>query len=186
ADGCLDGLGAVDTSSWTCDDGSAYDSDLRNPSRYFMVYETGDNSTVAEGEAEPEDLFYGRAENFGDDYAVWTETDTGFDADPTSVCYPTVAYEDAKVAGTVVENSGFCNEFDRMNAGGDSHSSEANLEANPDGSKLYGVWAQWVFDGLGEDVIDSEANVRRLWWIDDYRSADAANTWTLPGTNQPE
>ncbi len=59
-----------------------------------------------------------------------------------------------------------------MNAGGDTHSSEANLEANPDGSKLYGVWAQWVFDDLGEEVIDSEANMRRVWWIDNYRSTN--------------
>ena len=150
-----------------------------------MVFETGDNTTVEVGEAEPLDLFYSRAESFGDNYVVWTETDTGHDPDPGetgSVCYPSVAYEDAKVVGTVVESSGFCNEFDRMNAGGDTHSSEANLEANPDGSKLYGVWTQWVMDG--EEVSDSEAVMRRLWWIDEYRSADASNTWTLPGTNQ--
>jgi hypothetical protein len=184
--GCVDVLDpTIDTSIMTCNDMSvSHDSDLRNPSRYFMVYETGDNSTVQAGEAEPMDLFYSRAEDFGDDYVVWTETDTGFDADPTSVCYPTVAYDDAKVVDTVVEASGFCNEFDRMNAGGDTQSSEANLEANPDGSKLYGVWAQWVMDDGGEDVIDSEANARRVWWIDVYRSLDESKTWTLPGTNQ--
>ncbi len=181
--GCVDGLDpTIDTGVMTCDDLSEFDSDLRDPSRYFMVYETGDNSTVAEGEAEPEDLFYGRAENFGDDYVVWTGS--SLDTDPSSVCYPTVAYDDAKVEGTVVETSGFCNEFDRMNAGGDTHSSEANLEANPDGSKLYGVWSQWVFDDLGEEVIDSEANMRRVWWIDNYRSTNPDNVWTLPGTNQ--
>jgi len=77
----------------------------------------------------------------------------------------------------------FCNEFDRMNAGGDTHASEASLKANPDGSKLYGVWAQWVFDDLGEEIAESEAMARRVWWIDDYISPD--NSWTLPGTNQP-
>jgi hypothetical protein len=184
ADGCLDGLGLIDTSLWACNDGSVdHDSDLRNPSRYFMVYETGDNSTVAGGEAEPEDLFYGRAESFGDDYVVWTETDTT-GADPDAECYPSIAYDDAKVVGTVVEGSGFCNEFDRMNAGGDTHSSEANLEANPDGSKLYGVWAQWVFDDLGEEVIESDGMARRIWWIDEYLSSDSNLTWTLPGTNR--
>jgi hypothetical protein len=183
-DGCVDLLDpTIDSAVMTCDDGSAFDSDLRNPSRYFMVYETGDNSTVQAGEAEPMDLFYSRAESFGDDYVVWTETDTGMDT-PDSVCYPTVAYEDAKVVGTVVEDSGFCNEFDRLNAGGDTHSSEANLEANPDGSKLYGVWAQWEFDDGGEDVTDSEANARRIWWIDNYRSTNPDVIWTLPGTNQ--
>jgi len=187
-DGCGEGLDEALAAVVTCDDGSIlHDSDLRDPSRYFMVYETGDNSTVAEGEAEPEDLFYSRAESFGDDYVVWTETDTGLDGDTsseTSVCYPTTAYEDAKVVGTVVEGSGFCNEFDRMNAGGDTHSSEANLEANPDGSKLYGVWTQWVMDELGEDVIDSEANMRRIWWIDNWRSPILENVWTLQGTSQ--
>jgi hypothetical protein len=71
-----------------------------------------------------------------------------------------------------------------MNSGGDTHSSEANLEANPDGSKLYGVWAQWVIDEATEETVDSEAMIRRLWWIDDWRSINDDNTWNLPGTNQ--
>ena len=54
--------------------------------------------------------------------------------------------------------SGFCNEFDNMNTGGDTHSSEANMEANPDGSKLYAVWAQWVFDATGEEVVESDCH----------------------------
>ncbi len=85
-DTCLDAIDEeIDTALWSCDDTSTeMDSDLRNPSRYFMVYETGDNTTVTEGEAEPLDLFYSRAENFGDDYVVWTETDT--DAADATVC----------------------------------------------------------------------------------------------------
>jgi hypothetical protein len=82
-----------------------------------------------------------------------------------------------------VEGSLFCNEFDRMNTGGDTHSSEANLEANPDGSKLYGVWGQWVFDEYGEEVVESEAMARRIWFIDEWVSD--INAYTLPGTNQP-
>ena len=190
-EGCLEGLAPIeattvffDTSLWGCDDGSAteLDSDLRNPSRYFMVFETGDNSTVQVGEAEPEDLFYSRAVNFGDDYEVWAENEDSAD----DLCYPSSAHEDEGILGTVIENSGFCNEFDRMNAGGDTHSSEANLEADPAGAKLYGVWAQWVFDVSGEEVIESDAMARRLWWIDDYISADPELVWTLPGTNQPD
>ena len=188
-EGCTDGLFLDDTiiqDLWTCDDTSVdYDSDVRNPSRYFIVFETGDNTTVEVGEAEPLDLFYSRAESFGDDYVVWTETDTGYDADPTSVCYPTVAYDVNGVVGTVLEGSGFCNEFDRMNTRGDTHSSEANLEANPDGSKMYGVWAQWIFDDTGEEVIDSDAMARRIWWLDNYRSDNPDLIYTLPGTNQP-
>ena len=158
----------------TCDDVSAeHDSDLRDPSRYFMVFETGDNSTVEEGEAEPLDLFYSRAINFGDDYVVWAES-----AD-LSLCYPSDPH-DYDVAETLI-GSRFCNEFDRMNAGSDTHSSEGDLEANPDGSKLYGVWTQWVFDALGEEVIESDAMARRIWWIDDYISETEA--WNLGGGN---
>ncbi|NNJ94052.1 MAG: hypothetical protein HKP57_04850, partial [Halobacteria archaeon] len=182
-DGCTDGLfvdPTVITDIFTCDDLSEeYDSDLRNPSRYFMVFETGDNTTVAVGEAEPLDLFYGRAESFGDDYVVWTETDT--DSANLAACYPTVDYGVADLG--IVVGSGFCNEFDNMNTGGDTHASEANLESNPDGSKLYGVWAQWVFDETGEEVAESDAMARRIWWIDDYVSD--TESYTLPGTQQP-
>jgi hypothetical protein len=185
---CIDALGLeYDTPDWTCDDTSEMDSDLRDPSRFMMVYEVGDNNTVVDGEAEPLDLFYSRAEGFGDDYVVWTETDTGYD-DPDAVCYPTVAYEDEKVVGTVIEGSGFCNEFDRLNAQGDTHSSEADLEANPNASKLYAVWTQWTYenDDYEAAITDSEAMARRVWWIDDYRSTNEDLIWTLPGTNQPD
>ena len=186
-DTCLDVMGdVIDTSTWSCDDTSeVQDTDLRNASRYFIVYETGDNNTVVDGEAEPDDLFYSRAEGFGDDYVVWTETDTGYD-NPDDVCYPTVPYEDEKVVGTVIEGSGFCNEFDRLNSAGDTHSSEADLEANPDASKLYAVWSQWVFenDDYEGEIIESEAMARRVWWIDDWRSTNEDLIWTLPGTSQ--
>ncbi|MCU7830607.1 MAG: hypothetical protein KZQ85_16230 [Candidatus Thiodiazotropha sp. (ex Myrtea sp. 'scaly one' KF741663)] len=165
----------IDDAVMTCDDlSSEHDSDLRRPDRYFMVFETGDNTTVTEGEAEPLDLFYGRAINYGDDYVVWAEeTDLG-------VCYPNDAHGDDITDVRV--GSGFCNEFDRMNTGGDSHSSEANLEANPDGSKLYGVWTQWAFDESGEEVIESDAEARRLWWIDDYFPGDAWESLVGGGT----
>ena len=166
---CLDGLLPEGVeSTWSCDDLSTMDSDLRNPSRYFMVYETGDNRTVQVGEAEPLDLYYSRAINFGDDYVVWA--DEVLDASLLQ-CYPSDAHDDD--VPEVLIGSGFCNEFDRMNARGDTHSSEANLEANPDGSKMYGVWAQWVFDATGEEIIESDAVARRIWWIDNYLPADA-------------
>ena len=47
---------------------TGYDDDERDPSKFFIVYETGDNTTVAEGEAVPLDLFYSRATDWGDDY----------------------------------------------------------------------------------------------------------------------
>lgn len=72
-----------------------------------------------------------------------------------------------------------------MNSG-QTHSSEANLEANPDGSRLYGAWGQWIFDDSGEEIEDSNAELRRVWWIDGYISTNPDLTWTLPGTNQSE
>ena len=180
----------IDATVMTCDDGhltgAVGDSDLRDPSRYFMVFETGDNKTVQAGEAEPWDLYYSRAESFGDDYVVWYETDTGYVLGDNG-CYPTDSHEDADVIDSVLADSGFCNEFDRMNTRGDTFSSEANLEANPDGSKLYGVWAQWVFldrDDYESPIIESDAMMRRIWWIDDYISD--LYSWDLPGTNKPE
>jgi hypothetical protein len=195
-EGCTDGLFAVDplgddggiATIFTCDDLSVdYDSDLRDPSRYFMVFEVGDNTTVEEGEAEPLDLFYSRAESFGDDYVVWTETDS-YTADPDlTLCYPNDPHGDEFVIGTVVEGSGFCNEFDNMNTGGDTHSSEANLVANPDASKLYGVWSQWVFaddEDYESEIVESAAMARRIWWIDDYVSENPDLIYTLPGTQK--
>ena len=112
--------------------------DVRDPSRYFVVYETGDNTTT-EGEPEPLDLFYSRAVIFGDDYQVWAEeTDL-------SVCYPSDPHDDTddRCPGELI-GSGFCNEFDQLDQGTPGlEASEASLTANPGGQFLYGVWAQW-------------------------------------------
>jgi hypothetical protein len=142
------------------------DEDTRNPSRYFVVYETGDNSTTAEGEPEPLDLFYSRAINFGDDYAVWAEeTDL-------SVCYPSDPH-DQDVPAELID-SGFCNEFDQMEQGIPGlEASEASLTANPGGEFLYGAWAQILLDDM-DAVEESDAMARRVWFIDDYISLTEA------------
>jgi len=137
--------------------------DLRDPSRYFVVFETGDNTTTEFGEAEPLDLFYSRAVNFGDDYQVWAEDDL-------NVCYPSDPHGDDKVAEELV-GSGFCNEFDKMEQGMPGlEASEASLTTNPGGEFLYGVWSQ-----LEHETGESEAMARRAWWIDDFISE--TNAW---------
>jgi hypothetical protein len=142
-----------------------YGEDVRNPSRYFIVYETGDNTTTSEGEPEPEDLFYSRAINFGDDYVVWTE-----ETDLTA-CYPSNPHDN--VVPTELVGSGFCNEFDQLDQGIQGlQASEASLTANPGGQFLYGVWAQWD-ESTGELTV-SDAMARRLWWIDGYISTTDA------------
>jgi hypothetical protein len=151
--------------------------DLRNPSRFFIVYETGDNTTAAEGEPEPLDLFYSRAVAFGDHYQVWAEEDD------LSVCYPSTAYDTMPEVAEEVVGSGFCNEFDQLEQGSPGlEASEASLVANPGGEFLYGAWAQLLLEEFTGDVEESDAMARRVWWIDDYIPTDA---WTLGGGSTP-
>ncbi len=146
------------------------EEDERDPSRYFIVYETGDNTTTALGEPEPLDLFYSRAINFGDDYVVWAEEDD------LSVCYPSDPHDDTDPetgVPTELIGSGFCNEFDQMEQGTPGlEASEASLQANPGGEFLYAAWAEIGHDDFGEPI-SSDARVRRVWYIDDYIS----ETW---------
>lgn len=146
-------------------------SDVKDPSRYFVVYETGDNTTVTDGEAEPLDLFYGRAIAYGDHYQVWAED--------TSVCYPSDPH--GTDVATAVVGSGFCNEFDDLEGRRDVQSSEASVVRSPAGDFLYGVWAQWAHDAETGELSEADAMVRRVWYIDGYVSE--TNAWTLPGTS---
>jgi len=141
--------------------------DQRDPSRYFIVYETGDNTTTSEGEPEPDDLFYSRAVQFGDNYQVWAEeTDL-------SVCYPSDAHGDEDVPADLI-GSGFCNEFAQLDQGTPGlQASEASLEANSGGQFMYGVWAQWAHDELTGELTESDAMARRVWWIDGFIPANA-------------
>jgi hypothetical protein len=139
------------------------DEDLRDPSRYFIVYETGDNTTTELGEPEPLDLFYSRAINFGDDYVVWA--DEILDPD-LSECYPSDPHDN--LVPTEWVDSGFCNEFDQLEQGTPGvEGSESSLAANPGGQFLYGAWSQLQLDEFGE-AIASDAMVRRVWWIDGF------------------
>lgn len=153
--------------------------DLRDPSRYFIVYETGDNTTTAEGEPEPDDLFYSRAVQFGDNYQVWAEeTDL-------AVCYPSDPHGDVTVAAELI-GSGFCNEFDQLDQGSPGlQASEASIEANPSGGFMYGVWAQWLHDEATDELIESDAMARRTWWIDDFIPANAWITGQGTGDGIP-
>ncbi|OYX30356.1 MAG: hypothetical protein B7Z03_06300, partial [Hydrogenophilales bacterium 32-62-9] len=138
--------------------------DVRDPSRYFVVYETGDNTTAEFGEPEPLDLFYSRAVKFGDHYQVWAEeTDL-------NVCYPSDPH--GNVVPPELVGSGFCNEFDQMEQGTPGlEASEASLVGSPGGQFLYGVWAQLLHEN-GE-VTESDAMARRVWWLDGYIPSNA-------------
>jgi len=143
-----------------------------DPSHYFIVYETGDNTTTDLGEPEPLDLFYSRAVMFGDNYQVWAEeTDL-------EVCYPNDQHDVTDLPEELI-GSGFCNEFDQVDQGTPGlEGSESSLEANPGGEFMYGVWAQY-----DHEAHESDAKARRVWWINDYISSNPDLVWTLPGTS---
>jgi hypothetical protein len=117
------------------------EDDIRDPSKYMIVYETGDNTTVAEGEAVPLDLFYSRATNFGDDYdLVELNTPVGED-------------EDALLG------------FDWLEHDKELLSGEAANTFNNAGTMYYVVWNQWQEDEH-ENVSNSDAIFRRIWFND--------------------
>jgi hypothetical protein len=144
--------------------GGRLPTDVRNASRFFIVYEDGDNTTTAVGEAEPLDLGYGRGEVYGDHYTVWSEVDIG-NTDPTTDCYPSNNYGDTSVSWAA--GTGFCNEFDGLEENQDDRSEEASIVSSAYGDFLYGVWGQFTVDDAGE-FVEGDAVFRRVWYLDDY------------------
>lgn len=132
-------------------EGLPYDDDLaRDPSKYFVVYETGDNTTVAVGEATPLDLYYSRGTIYGDFYEtmdyVTDQDDLVLDRWPW------------------LENKS------------DDLSGEAGVVANPGGTFMYAVWNQWQ-EEIGDDghelVFNSDIIFRRLLYLPDDAEASA-------------
>lgn len=119
---------------------TGYDDDIRDPSKYFIVYETGDNTTVAEGEATPLDLFYSRATNFGDDYFLVEYANEG--------------------TGEVTEG------FDWLEHDREDLSGEAANTCNNGGTYYYVIWNQWQEDEF-ENVSNSDAIFRRVMFVPD-------------------
>jgi hypothetical protein len=137
-------------------------TDIRDASRYFIVYETGDNTTTAEGEPEPLDLFYSRAVTYGDNYMVWSEAVAG--------CLP----EDSELTA-------FCNEFDSLENSNLLESGEASMASSSNGDFLYAVWSQAQhYEDTGE-LCQSDAMFRRVWYIDGYTPVDTDWFGSLTG-----
>jgi hypothetical protein len=123
-----------------------YVDDIRDPSKFFIVYETGDNTTVAEGEAVPLDLFYSRAINWGDDYDL-------------------VEYDKVNEEGEVEVEIG----FDWLEHDRDDLSGEAANLANNGGTFYYAIWNQWQEDEH-ENVSESDAMFRRIMYLDEIEA----------------
>jgi hypothetical protein len=140
-----------------------YVDDTRDPSRFFMVYETGLNSAYDAGEATPLDLFYSRAVEWGDHYLVWQ------DGPDTAACLPSA--DDTDLAG-------FCNEFDAIEGSRFSESGEASVTTSPGGQFFYVAWNQWDFTRTGQ-LTGADAWFRRVLFLDDY--VPTADGGTDPG-----
>ena len=145
--------------------------DTRDPSRFFMVYETGQTSAYDAGEATPLDLFYSRAINWGDDYLVWQD-------EPNDLCLP----------GTITDNNGetfvFCNEFEAIEGSKLDESGEASVIASPGGQFFYSVWNQWDFNKDGNEI-GADAWFRRILFLDDYVPGDDQPTGTVEDPEEP-
>jgi hypothetical protein len=118
---------------------TGYNDDIRDPSKFFIVYETGDNTTVAEGEAVPLDLFYSRATNWGDDYDL-------------------VEYYNQSTGETELG-------FDWLEHDREDLSGEAANTCNNGGTVYYVIWNQWQEDEF-ENVSNSDAIFRRIMYFD--------------------
>lgn len=141
-----------------------YEDDLaRDPSKFFMIYETGDNTTVAEGEAVPLNLYYSRATVYGD---VWEQDLDWIDENEELIGYRWPWAENKK----------------------EILSGEASMLANPGGTFMYSVWNQWQeeithwVDEYGieheeEHVFDSDIIFRRFLYVMDV---DAETTNFAP------
>lgn len=127
-------------------EGLPYDDDaVRDPSKFFMIYETGDNTTVMDGEAVPLDLFYSRATVYGD---VW-ELDPDYLEDD----------------GSIIEYRWPWAEHDKEDLSG-----EASMLVNPGGTFMYAVWNQWreeISEDGHEHVFDSDMIFRRFMYLPD-------------------
>jgi hypothetical protein len=134
-----------------------YEDDAeRDRSKFFMIYETGDNTTSDVGEATPLNLYYSRATVYGDEWEL----------DPDYI--------------TVAEDGTITIEDHRWNWAEVDHeilSGEAAMLANPGGTFMYAVWNQWE-EHIGEDghevVFNSDMPFRRFLYLPDDTTVEIA------------
>lgn len=120
--------------------GGVYPDDVRDPSKLFAVFETGDATTVLlGGEADPLDLFGSRATVYGD---FWDTEDV------------------------FAQGKGLWEErWDWLENKKDVLSGEASIAGSPGGAYLWVVWNEWMEYDDGH-VYESDPMFRRLWWDD--------------------
>jgi hypothetical protein len=113
-----------------------YPEETRDPSVYFVTYETGDNTVVTEETGTvPLDMYYSRASNFGDDYDLVEFTTS---------------------SGELVER------WDWLENGPEL-AVEASVLANPLGDRFYTVWNQEL-EIAPEVFTDMDVEFRRIFY----------------------
>jgi hypothetical protein len=121
-----------------------YTDDKHDPSVFFIVYETGDNTTVTLGEATPLDLFFSRAFDWGDHYEGFLD----------GVLNPADALDPELY---------LTSDWDPLESKAEDLSGEAAIISNPGGTLFYAIWNQWQEDEF-ENVFESDAMFRRAFW----------------------
>jgi hypothetical protein len=102
--------------------------ETRDPSVYFITYETGDNTVVDEFSAAiPLDMYYSRATNFGEYY------------DEINICDDPDSYPNASEAEKCSETNPEIYRWDWLE-NGDELATEASLTSSPAGDRFYAVW----------------------------------------------
>ena len=143
--------------------GLPYPDDVaRDPSKCFLVYETGDNTTASESEPTPMDLLYSRVTVWGD-------------------VYEKMEYD---IGGEIVWRWPWV-EIDK-----EALSGEASMLSSLSGNFMYIVWNEWeediYFDEFGIEqtlIFNSDMPFRRFLYLpddSDIRSVPVASILSAP------
>ncbi len=131
---------------------AARPDDIRDPSKFFAVYESGDSSPMRDGyEAAAENLFYSRATQWGDVWedVLWMPNDESSRSNPDANTEPYYYW-------------------DWLETKQDDKSGEASVAGSPGGQFFYAAWNQWKDpDAEHEHEYEFDAIFRRCYWVPD-------------------
>jgi hypothetical protein len=125
--------------------------DVRDPSKFFAVYESGDSAAMREGlEADAENLYYSRATEWGDTWedVLWVPNSDTTKGNPDANTEPSWYWD-------WLENAA------------DDKSGEASVGSSPGGQFFYATWNQWTIYEGDEHEHNFDAIYRRCYWVPD-------------------
>lgn len=146
------------------------DDEAIDPSKFILIYETGDNTVDYDTSAAiPLDLFYSRATVFGDVLEYYDYFNDEDDCNP--------------VDGVVDWSTCIEPRFPWLENKQDDLSGEASVVLNPGGTFSYQVWNQWKQETMpdGHELIyDSDSIFRRLMYSPDSETATGTPSAIAP------